>query len=75
VSGRTEISGVFGESGRTEVSGVLVRVGGRCIRGFGGLCKGGRTVYSRFSEVFVVDEVFGRSWNDRKKKKIGDFSQ
>jgi hypothetical protein len=36
---------------------------------FGGLGKGGRTVYSRFSEVFVVDEVFGRSWNDRKKKK------
>jgi len=28
---------------------------------FGGLGEGGRTVYSRFSEVFVVDEVFGRS--------------
>jgi len=31
-------------------------------------------VYSRFLEVFVVDEVFGRSWNDRKKT-MGDFSQ
>jgi len=70
VSGRTEIFGGLGESGRTEVSGVLVRVGGRCIRGFGGLCKGGRTVYSRFSEVFVrvLVRLFGRSWNDRKKK-------
>ena len=68
MSGRTEIFGRLGKSGRTEVLGVLVRVGGRCIRGFGGLCKGGRTVYSRFSEVIVVDEVFGRSWNDRNKK-------
>ena len=59
----------------------LVR--GRSFRGswceredgtFGGLGEGGRTVYSRFSEVFVVDEVFGRSWNDRQKK-IGDYSQ
>ena len=31
--------GSLGESGRTEVSGDLVRVGGWCIRGFGGLCS------------------------------------
>jgi hypothetical protein len=63
---------------RTEFSGVLVRAGGQRFqgswleredRGFRGLGEGGRTVYWWFSEVFVLDEVFGRSWNDRKKKK------
>jgi len=68
----TEFGGL-GVSGRTVISGVLVRAGGRRFRGswrgwedgvfavFGGHCKGGRTVYSRFSEVFVIDEVCGRS--------------
>jgi hypothetical protein len=57
-----------------QFAGVLVIVRGGSFRDFGGLGKGGRTVYSRSSEVCVVDEVFGRLWSDRQKT-IGDFIQ
>jgi len=39
---------------------------------FGGLCEGRRIVFFEASEVFVIDEDLGRSWNEREK--IGDVS-
>jgi hypothetical protein len=74
-----EVSVVFAqECGVFEASKILsedgvfggLSLGGRKVfRGFGGLCNGGKMVYSRLLKVFVVDEVFGRLWNNRKKQR------
>jgi hypothetical protein len=60
-----EVFQSLGVSRKTENSEVKVRAGG--VR-FGGSWCGWQESVFEVSEVFVINKVFGRLWNERKKK-------